>query len=111
MRTDNGNIPSNQQTLLQDLQILLEKQIESANRGNIKDVEAMASQASSLVKTITERGIFEKPEFQNRRQQLQKLYEDLCLAITAQKAETGEKLSQVRKGRKMLGAYRSNFTK
>jgi len=111
MRADNGDIPPDQQVLLHDLQILLEKQIELANQGNIKDVEVIAGQVGSLVGRITGRGILEKPEFQNQRRQLQKLYEDLCLAITSQKAETGEKLSQVRKGRKMLGAYRSNFTK
>lgn len=112
MRTNNGNIPPDEQTsLLLELQNLLERQIELAEQGSIKEVEAMAGQANSLVKAITERGILEKPEFQNRRLQFQKLYKDLCLVITAHKAETGEKLSHVRKGRKMLGTYRSNFTK
>jgi hypothetical protein len=112
MRDDNGDIPPGEQVLfLQELQNLLEKQIDLANQGNIKDVEAMARQASSLAERITDKKVLERPEFQNRRQQLQKLYEDLCLVITAQKAKTGEQLIQIRKGRKMLGAYRSNFTK
>jgi hypothetical protein len=109
MRTDNGDIPQNQQVLIDDLRILLEKQIESANQGSIKDVEAMASQASLLVKAITEKGIFENPEFQNRRQQLQKLYEDLCLAIATQKAETAQNINLLHKGKKAAKAYHSNI--
>jgi hypothetical protein len=108
MRADNGDIPPDQQVLLHDLQVLLEKQIELANQGNIKDVEVIAGQVGSLVGRITGRGILEKPEFQNRRRQLQKLFKDLRLALTAQKTETAEKINCLRKGKKAVKAYHSN---
>lgn len=96
-------------SLLDSLQILLEKQIELAKEGNISGVEVLSKQADSLTGKIAQTGILELPEFQNRREQLRRLYDTLSLAITARKAETCENLSRVRKGRKTIGTYRSNI--
>jgi len=95
--------------LLDKLQSLLEKQIELARQGNISKVEILSKQAGSVVGKIAQTGVLELPEFKNRQGQLQKLYEDLCLAITAQKAGTTEELSRVRKGKKTVEVYRSNI--
>ena len=95
--------------LLDDLQSLLEKQIELAQQGNISGVEILSKQASSLVVEIAQTGILELREFKNRREQLQKLYDSLLLAITAQSAEVAGELSRVRKGKKTVEAYRSNI--
>jgi len=96
--------------LLDDLQSLLEKQIELVQQGNISGVEILSKQASSLVVEIAQTGILELREFKNRREQLQKLYDSLLLAITAQRADIAEKLSRVRKGKKTIGIYRSNIS-
>ena len=109
MSTDKDKQISGLSSVLDDLQSLLEKQIELARQGNIRDVEALSKQTSSLVVKIRERGILELAEFKNRREQLQKLYEALYLAITAQKAGTFEELKQVRKGKRTIKAYRSNI--
>jgi hypothetical protein len=95
--------------LLDELQSLLEKQIELAQHGNISDVEVLSKQVSSLVERIVQAGILGLAEFENRREQLQKLYKDLCLAVTAQRAETAERLGRVRKGKKTIAAYRGNI--
>jgi hypothetical protein len=94
---------------LDDLQSLLEKQIELAQQGNISDVEVLSKQAGPVVEKIAQAGILELAEFKNQREQLQKLYKDLCLVITAQKADTGEKLGRVRKGKKTVEVYRNNI--
>lgn len=94
---------------LEELQGLLEKQIELVRQGGIIDMERLSSQAGSLVEKITQAGILELSEFKNRREHLQKLYQDLCLALTAQKADIAEKLSHIRKGRKIIQTYRSNI--
>ncbi|MFC1794244.1 hypothetical protein ACFL3Q_11725, partial [Planctomycetota bacterium] len=65
--------------------------------------------ASCLVKEITQAGILDRPEFENQKKKLKKSYEDLHLALTAQKAETSEKLIQVRRGRNIVETYRSNI--
>jgi len=97
------------ESLLDELQSLLEKQIELAQQGNISGIEVLSRQASFLVEKIAQTGILESAEFKNRREQLQKLYKELCLVITAQKADTSEALSQVRKGRKTVEIYRNNI--
>jgi hypothetical protein len=95
--------------LLSDLQSLLERQIELARQGNISDVEVLSKQANSVVEGIVQTGILGLAEFKNRREQLQKLYRDLCLALTAQRADSSEKLSRVRKGKKTIETYRKNI--
>lgn len=95
--------------LLDDLQGLLEKQTKLAQQGNISEVEVLSKQAGSLVEKITKTGIIESVEFEGRREQLQKLYDGLCLAFTAQKADVVEEISRVRKGKKTIETYRSNI--
>lgn len=95
--------------LLDDLQGLLEKQTELAQQGNISEVEVLSKQAGSLVEKITKTGIIESAEFEGRREQLQKLYDGLCLAFAAQKASVAEELNRVHKARKTIGTYRSNI--
>ena len=101
-------IPDGQIHLLDELQGLLEKQIELARKGNINEIEVLSKQAGSLVREITRSGVFESAEFRSRREQLRKLYQNLCLALAAQQAETAEKLSQVRRGKKTIEVYRNN---
>jgi len=95
--------------LLDELQSLLEKQIELTRQGNINDVEILGEQAGFLVEKIARSGVLELPEFKNLREKLQKSYEDLCLALTAHKADAARELSQVRKGKKTIGTYRRNI--
>lgn len=101
-------IPDGQMHLLDELQSLLEKQMELARKGNINEIEVLSKQAGSLVGEIERSGVFESAEFRSRREQLRKLYQNLCLALTAQQAETAGKLSQVRRGKKTIEVYRNN---
>jgi hypothetical protein len=104
-------IPNEKTHLLDELQNLLEKQIELTHQGNPdnRHLEPLSKQADLLVEKIAQEGILELPEFKNRREHLQKLYQHLCLVITAQKTETVEELSRVRKGKKTVGIYRNNI--
>lgn len=102
-------IPDEQIHLLDELQSLLEKQIEMARKGNINKIEVLSNQVGSLVGEIARSGILESAEFRSRREQLRKLYQNLCLALTAQQAETAGKLSQVRRGKKTIDVYRNNI--
>jgi len=58
---------------------------------------------------IVQTGTLESAEFKKRQKQLQKLYGELCLALTAAKADAIEKLGQLRRGRKTIGTYRNNI--
>ncbi len=110
MSTDSVEIiPDGQIHLLNELQSLLEKQIELARQGNINEIEVLSKQASSLAGEITRSGVLESSEFKSQHEQLRKLYQDLCLALTAQQVETAEELSRVRKGKKTIETYRNNI--
>lgn len=104
-------IPGQQTQLLDELQGLLEKQIELVYRGNSSGGRfgVLSNQAYSLVEKIAQTGILNRAEFKNQRECLKKLYEDLCLAVTAQKTQTAEQLSQLRRARKTIKTYRSNI--
>lgn len=109
MSTDSDEIiPDEQIHLLDELQNLLEKQIELARQGNINEIEVLSKQASSLVGKIARSGVLESSEFKSQREQLRKLYQDLCLSLTAQQAENSTELSRVRKGRKAIETYHKN---
>ena len=107
MKTDGAYTSSDKLLLLQNLQALLEKQIELANQGNIRDVESMTNQVNSVVREVIDSGIFEQPEFQAHREQLQKLFKDLLLVLTTQKVETAKKLNYFRRAKKAIKTYRS----
>ncbi len=110
MSTDSDEIiPDEQIHLLDELQNLLEKQIDLARQGNINEIEVLSKQVSSLVGEIARSGVLESSEFKSQREKLRKLYQDLCLALTAQQAETTEELSRVRKGKKTIATYRGNI--
>lgn len=102
-------IPDGQIHLLNELQSLLEKQIGLARQSNINEIEVLSKQASSLVGKIVRSGVLESSEFKSQHEQLRKLYQDLCLALTTQQVETAEELSRVRKGKKTIETYRSNI--
>lgn len=99
--------------MLDELQGMLEMQLKLARQGNSagKEIEVLSKQADWLVETISQAGILERPEFKNQKENLKKSYEQLHLAITAQRADTAEKLSQVRRGRKIVETYRGNSGK
>jgi len=110
MSADNIKIIADRQLhLLDELQSLLEKQIELVHQGGIIDSERLSTQAGRLVEKIAQAGILELSEFKDRREHLQKLYEDLCLALIAQRDDISGKLSWVRKGKKAIETYRSNL--
>jgi hypothetical protein len=94
---------------LDELQSLLERQIELARQGSISEVESLSEQAGSLVGEAAQWGILKSVEFENRRERLQKLYKDLCLTITGQKAGASAELSRLRRGRRTVKAYRNNI--
>jgi hypothetical protein len=102
-------ISSDPVNLLDDLQTLLKRQIASARNGRTKDIESLCKQADILVQKIAHLGFLNQPIFETQRGQLQKLYDDLQLALTAQKDQTKQSLSRIRKGKKAIATYHNNI--
>jgi hypothetical protein len=97
-------------SVLNDLKQLLERQIVLAHQGNIKGIEALCSQTGSLVAEIMQMDSLEShEEFKSDVENAMELYRQLCLMLTAERAEAGRELKQVHKTRKMVGIYRDNI--
>ena len=109
MSKDGSEIIPDEQIYLDELRNMLEKQIGLARQGNVKEIEALSKQTSSIVGKIAKSGILELPEFNSQRKLLRKLYQDLYLALTAQQAENNKELSRVRKGKKTITKYGGNI--
>jgi len=95
--------------LVEELEAILEKQIQASHTGNIARVEVLSIQAEAFVQQISRLRLLEQHRFSKRRWSLQRLYEDLCLALSGEKDSVGRQLNRVRKGRKTVAAYRSNM--
>lgn len=96
------------QSLLEELEHLLEKQIELVLAGSIADAEALSRQTGPLVEKIAQAAVLDWHGFRDRREHLKDLYARLSLALAAQRADSARKLTQVRKIKKTMAAYRDN---
>jgi len=96
--------------MLDELQNLLEMQLNLARQDNSagEQMDVLGTRTEWLVEKITKAGILNRPEFKNQKEKLKELYEQLHLALSAQKAETAEKLSHLRRGKKIVDTYRGN---
>jgi hypothetical protein len=97
------------ESLLDDLEMMLAKQIDLASDGSIAALEIQSRRTDSLVERIAQGGFLDLPEFKDRRGRLQNSYNRLGLAIAARRAETAEDLSRVRKVRKTVAIYRNSI--
>lgn len=95
--------------LLDQLQSLLEKQIESARKSDFRAVEELARQTGSLINEIVGTKIFEQAQFNKKRRHLAKLHKELVLMIAAEKENVADQLRRVNEGRKTLKTYRKNI--
>jgi hypothetical protein len=109
MNGDNAELNSDEQTYLDELKNMLEKQIDFARQGNVGEIEALSEQANCLVEKISRLGILELPEFESQRGLLRSLYQDLYLALSAQQAANARELSRIRRGKKTIAAYGGNI--
>jgi len=96
---------------LSELQRLLEGQIELARQGKLGEVETLGEQAGDIAKEIGQTGILEQAGFEEQREHLAGLYRDLRLTLSDQKDEISRELSRIRRGRRTIGAYRSNISR
>ena len=97
--------------LLSELQRLLEGQIELTRQSKLGEVETLGEQAGDIAKEIGQTGILEQAGFEEKRERLAGLYRDLRLTLSDQKDEVFRELSRIRRGRRTIGAYRSNISR
>jgi hypothetical protein len=104
-------VPAEGLRLMYDLQDLLERLLRMARHGDSTNEQfgSLTNQAGSLVDKVTRIGILDIPELHYRREQIRKQYEDLCLIVAAQKANTSKEINHIKRGRKTLETYRKTM--
>lgn len=98
-----------QKSLVNTLQNLLKKQIDFARQGRISTVQNLSIKTNSIAEQIAREKILDSDDFKNHKKQLQKAYEDLSMALKVQKDDIAVKVSQIKKGKKTIKAYRKNI--
>lgn len=103
-------VEENQVNLVKALQRLLEKQTELVRKRDYdtRRFDELKRQADVLVKKTAQAGILQRPEFSEQKRDLQKSYEQLNLALKAQKQTIVQELTQARKWKKTIQTYRKN---
>ncbi len=96
-------------SLVNTLQNLLKQQIDFARQGQISTVQELSTKTSFVAEQIAIEKILEMDEFKIYKKQLQKAYEDLSMALKVQKNDVAEKVSQIKKGKKTVRAYKKNI--
>jgi len=98
----------NETGLVGELEKLLARQLELARRGSFAGLEPLAGKGEELAAKITAAGLLEKPENKAGKERLEKLYRDLQLLLSTQKADESERLKSIRNGKKTLAVYRGS---
>jgi hypothetical protein len=91
---------------IDEMETLLAQQLEQARRGRFADLDELAERTDALVAHLAGTGGVRSPALVARRPHLEGLYRELCLVLAAQRQETAGALHAIRRGRKMISAYR-----
>jgi len=94
----------NNKNKISKLQRLLEEQVKLAQGGNINEIDKLSTKTDNIVGEIT----LESLDYPDK-ERLQKLYDDLSLAIKAQMEDTSEQLRRLGKSAKTFRAYHKNI--
>lgn len=90
---------------LDELQELLTRQLECVRQGNLTAAEEICRQTEQCVRAIAANRGLDDAHLEMRRRRIESTYKELCLILGAQRAETSDLLSVIRRGRKVLRAY------
>jgi len=89
------------------LRHLLEAQLAAGREGDLVQVEQLGERASAVVEAIAHRGgAFGTVGEEGR--DLEKLYGELILLLRAQQADVRDRLAQLRRVKRAIGAYGPN---
>jgi hypothetical protein len=91
--------------MLDRLQELLERQLALVRQGHLDAALELCAQTEEYVRQIAETRAAQTCCATDRGKRVQQLYEDLCLALMAQRTEVSTALDALRQGRRVLDAY------
>jgi hypothetical protein len=88
------------------LRRLLEEQLAAGREGDLSRVAQLGEQADALVARILRQG-GEAPALEDLRRDLKGSYDDVVLMLRAEQSDVQSKLTQLRRMRRVIGAYRT----
>ncbi len=97
--------------LLDELESLLNRQLQLVRRGELSVVGTLMQETEALVAKVTHLGVHGTPEFERRRERLQRLCDTLSLVLTTARSAVDGEIKQIRQGQKVLATYRRNLVK
>jgi hypothetical protein len=92
---------------IDELQGLLGRQLELVRRDRLADLDELTVRTDALIAQMAGTDVMHSPAFLARRPLLEGLYRELCLTLAAQRQENAGALRAIRRGRKMVRAYRT----
>lgn len=101
----NNQTAENQQTLIHELEALLQKQLLAIRQGNLPDAESLSRQSEKLVAQIAKTSNPAMVGLEYDR--LAQLYKHIELSIESQKDITNRQLMKVQTGRTIIRTYRN----
>jgi hypothetical protein len=92
--------------LLKELAGILERQIELVCHYDVAGLEELVEHSGQLGRKIAAAGLLDRPEYEEWRDRLAGLYEELQLMLSTRKDAVAGQLKAINKGRKTLAMYR-----
>ncbi len=90
---------------LEELSRLLRQQIDDVREGQLDRVERLAARAETLVAGVIHDRQRAGTLAESQRAHLARLYEELALALRAERGDVQAKLRQLRQVKRAIGAY------
>ena len=87
------------------LEELMSRQIQKLRHYELEAAFKAAEESQSLSERVIRASVLSRPGFEQQRDRIQKLYQELCLIIASQRQEVQDRLGQIRTGLRTLGAY------
>lgn len=87
------------------LENVLERQLERLRTYDIDGSLDLADEVNNVATAIGNEDLLGRPEYEESRSRIEGLYKALGLTIASERSEVKDKLKQIRKGLKTLGAY------
>jgi hypothetical protein len=87
------------------LEELMNRQIQKLRQYELEAAMKTAEESQPISERIIRASVLSRPGFEQQRDRIQKLYQELCLTIASQRQEVQDKLGQIRTGLKALGKY------
>lgn len=84
---------------------LMDRQIQKLRQYDLEAAMRIAEESQPLSEQIIEASVLSRPGFEQERDQIQRLYKELCLTIASQRQEVSDRLGQIRTGLRTLEAY------